>query len=182
MSKPTFITLGEAARLTGKSKPTILKALNEGRISYVEKTEKGYKIDPAEVNRVYPLVNLNSPTNQVLDDGVKILQERLYAMEQRLRERDERIDELKKDRDAWHSQNIALLEDKRQREEIFSKQQQEYMDLHKKHAELEAVNRELAKERDNATASYGTAKNRLDATKGKLEQVQKHWLGKWIVR
>lgn len=47
-------TLGQAARATGKSKTTISKAVNSGRLSYIEKTKAGYKIDPAELFRVFP--------------------------------------------------------------------------------------------------------------------------------
>lgn len=49
-------TLGEAAKATGKSKPAIAKAIAQGRIS-ASKDETGqWKIDPAELHRVYPPV------------------------------------------------------------------------------------------------------------------------------
>jgi hypothetical protein len=48
-------TLGEAARATGMAKPTIAKAIKTGRVS-AEKNEDGsYRIDPAELHRVYPV-------------------------------------------------------------------------------------------------------------------------------
>lgn len=50
-------TLGEAARATGKSKPTIAKAVKTRRLS-AERGEDGrYRIDPAELHRVYPLAS-----------------------------------------------------------------------------------------------------------------------------
>jgi hypothetical protein len=46
-------TLGQAARATGKSKPTIARAIKSGRISAL-RTETGeFAIDPAELHRVF---------------------------------------------------------------------------------------------------------------------------------
>jgi len=55
-----YMTLSQAAKETGKSKGTLSKALKEGKISYIEKSDLGYKIDPAELFRVYPR-NRNNP-------------------------------------------------------------------------------------------------------------------------
>ena len=56
-------TLGTAAKATGKSKPTIQRAIKSGRIS-AKKNENGtYAIDPAELHRVYPAVTSNSNDN-----------------------------------------------------------------------------------------------------------------------
>lgn len=49
-----YLTLSQAAKETGVSKATLSKALKTGKISYVDKTDAGYKIDPAELFRVYP--------------------------------------------------------------------------------------------------------------------------------
>lgn len=47
-------TLGQAAKATGLSKPTISEAIKKGRIS-ARKNESGvFEIDPAELHRVYP--------------------------------------------------------------------------------------------------------------------------------
>jgi hypothetical protein len=48
-------TLNEAAKETGRSKGTISKALNNGKVSYISKTKSGYQIEPAELFRVFPL-------------------------------------------------------------------------------------------------------------------------------
>ncbi len=56
-------TLGTAAKATGKSKPTIQRAITSGKIS-AKKNENGpYAIDPAEMHRVYPPVSSNSNDN-----------------------------------------------------------------------------------------------------------------------
>lgn len=48
-------TLNEAAKETGRSKGTISKALNNGKLSYISKTKSGYQIEPSELFRVFPL-------------------------------------------------------------------------------------------------------------------------------
>ena len=53
METAVFLTLGQAAKETGVSKATIFKALKSGKLSFVEKTQAGYKIDPAELFRVF---------------------------------------------------------------------------------------------------------------------------------
>ena len=50
-------TLGDAARATGKSKPTIAKAIKRGLISAVKAEDGSYQIGPAELHRVYPMAS-----------------------------------------------------------------------------------------------------------------------------
>ncbi|MDD9878510.1 MAG: hypothetical protein OXR84_13810 [Magnetovibrio sp.] len=51
------ITLLEASKLVGKSKQTIQKAVNNGRLSAKKDQNKVYKIDTSELFRVYDPVN-----------------------------------------------------------------------------------------------------------------------------
>jgi len=49
-----MLTLGQAAKETGVSKPTISKAISRGRLS-ASKNEKGeFQIEPSELFRVFP--------------------------------------------------------------------------------------------------------------------------------
>src|SRR3982750_3758898 len=49
-------SLKQAAEATGRTKPTILRAIQTGKIS-AKKTEMGeWEIEPAELHRVYPPV------------------------------------------------------------------------------------------------------------------------------
>lgn len=112
MANTTYLTLGEAAKACGKSKATISKALKEGKISFVEKTKAGYKIDPAALFSVYPAVSknvqnehietpINTNENSALQREVELLREML--------------DETRADRDSWKQQAqkiTALIEDK----------------------------------------------------------------------
>ena len=47
-------TLGQAAKATGLSKPTLSDAIKKGRISASKDDFGRYQIDPAELHRVYP--------------------------------------------------------------------------------------------------------------------------------
>lgn len=128
-----YVTLGEAAKLTGKSKTSILRAIKDGRLSYAEKNEHSYKIDPAELFRVYPAVADSNPpksngtnqqigteSNAVTLTEVTALRERLQAVTEQLRQSKEYYEDLKHERDRWQQQAdywrqqaTGLLEDKR---------------------------------------------------------------------
>ncbi len=49
-------TLGTAAKATGASKSSILRAIKSGRLSYNEKDASGYHIEASELFRVFPPV------------------------------------------------------------------------------------------------------------------------------
>lgn len=144
---PHYYTLGEAAERTGKSKGTIRNAIEKGRVSIVDKDSTGYKIDPAELHRVYPPITpLHSEEDGGLNDttppitpteskGATSVQlasiEQKYTV-QRLKDKEEQIIELKRhhetaihdlreDRDHWRKQAekiTLLLEDQRKKETI----------------------------------------------------------------
>jgi excisionase family DNA binding protein len=48
------LSLREAAQQAGTSKSTILRAVKAGRLSATRDDDGGYRIDPAELHRVYP--------------------------------------------------------------------------------------------------------------------------------
>jgi hypothetical protein len=48
-----MMTMGQAARATGRSKPTIARAIKSGTLSAVRGVDGSYSIDPAELERVY---------------------------------------------------------------------------------------------------------------------------------
>jgi excisionase family DNA binding protein len=52
-----MLTLGQAAKETGVSKPTISKAINKGRLSATKNEQGEYQIDPAELFLVFPLAS-----------------------------------------------------------------------------------------------------------------------------
>jgi hypothetical protein len=49
-----YLSLGKATKEAGIAKSTSSNALSSGKLSYREKNPDGYKIDPAELFRVFP--------------------------------------------------------------------------------------------------------------------------------
>ena len=113
-------TLGQAAKATGKSKSTLQAAIKKGRISADQDETGQYRIDPAELHRVYPPVRSTDRTeepqierdrtqaNTQTDAENKGLKARLEVMEQLVSElRADKEDlrqreaELRRDLDQW---------------------------------------------------------------------------------
>ena len=115
------LTLGEAAKMTGKSKPTISKAVKDGRLSG-QKIDGVYQIEVSELLRVYSAkttsealsVSKPSQPSSAIDELEKMYLEKQVAdLENRLSEmkdeRDQAMIEAKTDRARMY----ALLEDQR---------------------------------------------------------------------
>ena len=88
--KRLMYTLGQAAKATGRNKATIFQAIKSGRIS-ASKDELGrYRIDPAEVHRLYPVVSNNGENggktqrDQTPDNGRETLLLRQIALLEQL--------------------------------------------------------------------------------------------------
>lgn len=113
-------TLGEAARATGMSKAAISRAIKNGTISAARQDNGSYKIEPAELHRVYPPrpspldgqpvsqssaeTELNHQNNALNT----VLQVKLEAVEERSRDKDAVIADLREDRDRWRAQAERL--------------------------------------------------------------------------
>ncbi|WP_158972431.1 hypothetical protein [Chachezhania sediminis] len=65
-------TLSEAARETGLSKSTISRAIKSGKVSAQRQEDGSYRIEPAEVFRVYPRVaQPGEPAPKPLHDAMR---------------------------------------------------------------------------------------------------------------
>lgn len=99
--------MSEGAKLVGRSKGTLSKALTSGRMSYVEKSESGYLIDTSELFRVFPPkptapvaeVRPETATQPPVDNGLRVEVQLLR----------EQLAETRADRDAWREQAQRLL-------------------------------------------------------------------------
>jgi excisionase family DNA binding protein len=119
-----MFTLGTAAKHVGKSKPTISKAIKDGKLS-ATKVNGVYQIDPSELDRAFPRnspsevqtgplrassrsidVALAEQRNSHLEATVEDLRARLDEMKD---ERDQAMQDAKEDR----ARVVALLEDQR---------------------------------------------------------------------
>jgi hypothetical protein len=119
-------TLGEAAKATGKSKAAISRAIKTHRMSAERQDDGSFKIDPAELHRVYPpvaaeLTGQPLAANTGITAEVRELQAKLNAAIERLADKDAVIDDLRQrldregeERRQAQAQLTALLTDQRQ--------------------------------------------------------------------
>ncbi len=130
------LSLADAAKATGKAKSTIFNACKSGKISYSKDVNDQFRIDPAELFRVYPPIsenmqqNIQNETDQTLQNGkqnsgltheVKFLHEKLASVSiEREREREtlnRHIEDLQRRLDAEGEERrklTAILTDQRQ--------------------------------------------------------------------
>lgn len=107
------LSLSQAAKLTGKSKSTINRAIKTGKLSATRHEDGTYSIDPAELTRAFDVEPLEGTKRRNADpDGTRLL-ERIAALESMLDREREISDDLKEDRDRWRQQATALLADQR---------------------------------------------------------------------
>ncbi len=113
----SFLTLGLAAKATGKQKSTILDAIRAGRLSATRNDLQQWQIDPAELFRVYPAQHVierqETPEQQTEHPAsfVQMLEKEREERERERRQLESQIDDLKADRDRWQQQaeRITLL-------------------------------------------------------------------------
>lgn len=60
------LSLREAAKLSGRGKTTIHAAITDGRLTAERNASGGYEIDPAELNRLFPL-RMDTDTGQFIE-------------------------------------------------------------------------------------------------------------------
>ena len=106
-------TLNKAAKLSGRAKSTISKAIKDGRLSAGKNKNGGYEIDASELFRVFPIPVENQPEgpqeNTRSDSKDRVLEVELEA-ERKMRERLEaEVDDLRTQRDKWQDQAQRLL-------------------------------------------------------------------------
>ena len=111
------LTLGQAAKATGKSKSTLTRAIKAGRLSAQKGEDGSYAIDPAELSRVYevqPSATVAQPSERDTmpppdATPVAVLQERLRAAEDALARERETVDDLRARLDRAEDRITALL-------------------------------------------------------------------------
>ncbi len=124
---PKF-SLRDAAQQAGTSKSTILRAIQNGRLSAGRTANGGYEIDPSELSRVYPpkllpvvpehsahhavgqnaMPELSRSASNVTDATDHELALRMAALEAELKGMRDLLDEVKRSRDQWQDQASRL--------------------------------------------------------------------------
>ena len=112
-----MLTLGESAKMVGKSKPTISKAIKDGKLSG-EKVGDRYQIEVSELLRVYPAQSddpepTTTPSVQSDDLEKKYMTEKISDLESRLDDMKDERDQALKDGREDRARMLALLSDQR---------------------------------------------------------------------
>lgn len=110
-------TLGEAARATGMSKAAISRAIKNGTVSAEKRADGSFKIDPAELHRVYePVASKQASSghdatlsNGELNGEIRELKAKLEAATQRLADINAELADMREDRNQWRAQAQKLL-------------------------------------------------------------------------
>ncbi len=133
-------TLGQAAQATGKSKMTIQRVIKKGVISATKAESGEWKIDPAELHRVFPFVTENdtpdrlmlrddTPSDTIMlqreievrDEKIRLIEEQTERERRQLQNTIEdlrnRLDQSEEERRKSQAQLTALLTDQRQKAE-----------------------------------------------------------------
>ena len=119
------LTAGEAAKLVGRSVPTITRAIKSGKLVAKPRKPKGWIIEPSELFRVFDAVTDETNVNKQMlehETGIKdsVLQAKLEVMEQRFSDAQATIEDLRTRLDtesAERRQLTAQLTDQRQQPE-----------------------------------------------------------------
>jgi hypothetical protein len=122
-------TLGTAAKATGKSRTSILRAIERGKISAEKNVHGEWNIDPSELHRVYPPKQAcngedNSTDATAVNTDLLIenreLTTRLEVADQRTRDALDQVNDLRRrldqsedERRRTQAQLTALLTDQR---------------------------------------------------------------------
>jgi len=112
MKQATF-TLGQAASETGKSKPTLSRDIKKGKLSAEKLPNGSYKIQAAELFRVYEKKEHETVTEikNVTNDNPHETHNEIEMLRQELRFKNEKIEALEKDKEDWKNQaeRVSLL-------------------------------------------------------------------------
>lgn len=123
-----MFSLSQSAKLTGVSKATIHRAIKSGKLSAARQEDGSYQIDPAELHRVYEIVETAQKRPETgsrgtaprsgqnaetaasgLPDGSggpsrEVLVAELAGARQLIRHLEAQVEDLRGDRDGWRQQ------------------------------------------------------------------------------
>jgi hypothetical protein len=116
-----YLSGSEAAKAAGVAKSTISKALHSGKLSYAEKRPDGYKIDPAELFRVFPKPSETGSEKPHSNDwkpdenpeeaatSAPVLEAQLEGLKALIAEKERRIADLEADREQLRDDRERLV-------------------------------------------------------------------------
>ena len=104
-------TLGQAAKATGLSKPTLSEAIKKGKISARKNESGSFEIDPAELHRVYPPVSSPASEDEQQTEQFRTpdLTAKIMVLDARLEALGELKDQIAAERDSLRAERDRLL-------------------------------------------------------------------------
>lgn len=102
-----MIYIGEAAKVAGVSKSTLLRAVKKGKISASRNDAGAFMFDPSELARVYPGASVTQVKSKQMEH-YEVASEAPDALVLQLRQQ---LSDMREDRDAWReqAQRLALV-------------------------------------------------------------------------
>ena len=132
-----MLTLTEAAKEVGLSRPSVFNAIKKGRLSATKNDRGQFLIDPAELFRVYkPANNTNIKDNKVNVNSVSFeqteivnetvfLRREIELLKQQLERERDQITREREQTDHWRRQATMLLTNQSEPEQQPQPKQQE---------------------------------------------------------
>ena len=103
------LSASEAAKQTGKSVPTITRAIKSGKISADRTGAGGYLIDPSELFRVFPPVTkVSDETKTSLDDETTNITDETRLLREKMQLLESALNDARQERDEWRDQAQRL--------------------------------------------------------------------------
>jgi excisionase family DNA binding protein len=108
------LTLGQAARQAGISKSYLSRLIKSGKIS-AERQENGeYRIDPSELDRLADIRphghdSGNSVSERSETPRELVLQREVELLRELLSDKEQTLEDVRRERDAWRQQAQTLL-------------------------------------------------------------------------
>jgi hypothetical protein len=109
-------SLSNAAAACGVYKSTVLRSIKSGRLTATKDALGQWRIEPAELHRVYPPVQSNGAEDNATRHGATTAlmeaQHRAELAEQRLADLKTVFEDMRQDRDHWrvHAGRLALAD------------------------------------------------------------------------
>jgi hypothetical protein len=109
-------SLSNAAAACGIYKSTVLRSIKSGRLTATKDALGQWRIEPAELHRVYPPVQSNDADGNETRHGATaaliVAQDRAELAEQRLADFKVLFEDMRQDRDDWrvHAGRLALAD------------------------------------------------------------------------
>jgi predicted site-specific integrase-resolvase len=111
-----YLSLGQAAKESGKSKATISKYIKNGKLSVISKEDGSYQIEPSELFRVFPKceqkTGINEQSQTLPQTGVNsLLQKEIDLLRERLSDKNDVIADLRNrlDMESEERRKLTML-------------------------------------------------------------------------